>query len=602
MVINVCAEISAARADRIALQSPLIAKDSIKTLPGSSWNRDERCWTLPLSWTSCVGLRSVFGDGLTIGPGLLEWATRERELRIDPAMAWRDELDAPGDDDLLPHQRADVVFLSTVRRAVLASEPGVGKTAAAIRTVAKLLRDGEDVFPMLVVAPNTVKHTWSNEIDRWWPADMEDQRPRVAIISGSADRRRKLLEPGSADIYIIHWDALRLHSRLAPYGSMALKRCKACGGIADVEERQCQVHERELNRIDFRTVVADEAHRAKNPKALQTLALNAATGLAPIRFALTGTPVANSPLDLWSILHWVDPMEWPTRIKWQDRMIDFTFNIFGGIEVRGLKPEAEDEFRRTVDPRMRRMLKSVVAPFLPPVVYERREVEMLPKQRKAYEQMRDHLVAMLDDGRMMIAANPMVQVGRLTQLASSYGDITIDPTTGEPKVKLVDPSNKLDAFMADLDDFGGQPMIVFAQSRQLIDMLSERMSKKHLLHGVITGDVDAAGRASVIENFQNGTLDYVLLTIAAGGEGITLTRASVAVFLQRDWSPIRMEQALARNYRIGSEQHSSILRVDYVTPESVEDAQMGALRSKSNMLEQVVRDKEQLRSLLKGAL
>ena len=596
---TVHADVSDTRPDRIELHSPMQAKDLIKTLPGSSWDRENKCWTVPLAWTSCIGLRAVFGQGLEIGPRLSQWAFDERRTRIDPSLAMREELDAAGDEDLLPHQRADVAFLTMAERALLLNQVGTGKSASVIRSVATLARRGEDVFPMLVVAPNTVKGTWVREIDRWWPEDLP--KPVVSVASGSATQRRKALNPDAADIYIVHWEALRLHSRLAPYGSIALKRCKACGGMGSVEERACQVHERELNEIPFRTVVADEAHRCKNSKSLQTLALRGATGDARYRFALTGTPIANSPLDLWSLLHWVDPREWPAKSKWQDRLIDFTFNIWGGVEVRGIKPDAEGEFHSTVDPRMRRMLKSVVAPFLPPVVYERRDVPMQPKQRKAYQQMEDHLVAQLDGG-MLIAANPMVQVGRLTQLASANGEIEVDPATGEPKVVLTDPSNKIDAFMDDLEDFGGQPMIVFAQSKQLINLLSQHMTKKGLVHGMITGDVPSDVREQVIKDFQGGTYDYVLLTIAAGGEGITLTRAGIAVFLQRSWSPIQMEQALARNHRIGSEQHDSILRVDYVTPDSIEDAQMGALRAKGNMLEQVVRDKDQLRKLLKGSL
>ena len=105
---------------------------------------------------------------------------------------------------------------------------------------------------------------------------------------------------------IINWEALRTHSRLTAFGSHALKKCVECGGSGTVKQAQCEVHERELNEMDYGAVVADEVHKAKDPNCMQTRALWAASGDAKIRFGLTGTPIANDPTELWPILHWVD--------------------------------------------------------------------------------------------------------------------------------------------------------------------------------------------------------------------------------------------------------------------------------------------------------
>jgi SNF2 family DNA or RNA helicase len=236
----------------------------------------------------------------------------------------------------------------------------------------------------MIVCPNTLKKNWQREFKRWWP------EVKVQVISGTATQRRKQFDE-QADIYVINWESLRTHSRLAPYGAIALARCKACKGHDDrVTETRCEVHERELNRIDFKAVVADEMHRSKDPKSKQSRALFAASGNAEIRFALTGTPVANNVLDMWAILHWISPREFPTKSKWIDRMVDTMLNAFGGMMVLGLKPHMEDEFHKTVDPMMRRMLKARVLPWLPEIMNERRDVEMSTKQKKAYEQMRDN--------------------------------------------------------------------------------------------------------------------------------------------------------------------------------------------------------------------
>lgn len=580
-----------ARTDRISVKAPIHFNDLIKSLPGATWSRQYERWTIPLSWTSCVACRSVFAADLVIGPLLAAWAWDERTRRVEPAMALREAMDADGDADLYGYQRSGVQFLMTVERGLLADEPGVGKTAVAIRALRRLHGTGKQVLPVLVVSPNTVKRNWAREFAMWWP------EATTAVVDGTAAQRRRKIE-SDAQVVIINYEALRTHSRLAPYGSLALKRCSACGGSAVVKEQQCQVHERELNRIDFNAVVADEAHKIKSPRSQATLALRGATAEARYRFALTGTPIANAPDELWSLLHWMDPQEWPARTRWVERLIAFTFNVWGAMQVTGIKPEAEAEFHAGVDPRMRRMTKEMALPYLPEKVFERRDAPLSGKQLKAYGQMAEDLVARLDSG-ILLSANPMVQTGRLVQFASSYGEVLETPD-GTDRLLLAAPSSKIDAFMGDLDDFEGQSVAVFAESLQLINLLSAEMQKQGIRHGLITGDQTGDERQRAIDEFQRGDFQYILCTIKAGGVGITLTRASAAVFLQRSWSQVDMEQAYNRVHRIGSEVHSSILIVNYVAPGTVEEAQLWALKHKGDLLQQIVRDEDLMRRFLKG--
>jgi SNF2 family DNA or RNA helicase len=330
------------------------------------------------------------------------------------------------------------------------------------------------------------------------------------------------------------------------------------------------------------------------------MALRGASGAAHYRFGLTGTPISGNPVEMWPLLHWIDEREWPAKTKWVDRMVSYTYDLWGGMEVTGIRPEAEDEFHASINPRMRRMTKDVVLPFLPPKVYEQRDVALTGKQGKAYQQMADDLVAKLDSG-ILLSVNPMVQTGRLIQFASAYGDLEVLPD-GSDRLVLTDPSNKIDAFMADLEDFDGQAVVVFAQSKQLINLLSTTLTKKGIRHGLITGDQDTAQRQRTIEDFQDGHFNMVLCTIQAGGVGITLTRASVAVFLQRSWSPIDMQQAEDRIHRIGSEIHETVLIVNYVTPDTVEEAQIWALKHKNDLLQEIVRDAALMKKFLTGEL
>jgi SNF2 family DNA or RNA helicase len=590
---------------RINLRADFRFKELCKTVPGLKWHNKESIWSMPLSWSGCLALRSTFRSDLDIGPKLTTWAINERTTRIDPSMALRDVIHLEeGDTDLYSYQRAGVAFLATARRALLADEPGTGKTVTSIRALKKLQDAGETVFPLLVVCPNTLKLNWLREFEKWWP------EINVQVIHGTATQRRKqfkpFLEPSEDEpmpqVIISNWEGLRGHSRLAPSGSIALVRCVECGGADDsVSLNRCEVHLRELNMIDFKSVIADEIHRSKQPKAKQTRALWAATGDADIRFALTGTPIASDVVDLWSILHWLDPNEWPSKTRWIDRMVNTMMNAFGGLVVIGIKPTMKDEFFAALHPRMRRMLKAVVLPQLPPVVLTRRDVEMSPKQRTAYNQMRDKMIAEIE-GEYLSATTPLTQTIRLIQFASAYAEVEVNEDTGETKTILTEPSAKIDSLMDDISsgDFGDSSVAVSAVSRQLIDLLSARLTKAKIPHGLITGTCSAEDRQKAVDDFQNGRIKWILFTAQAGGVGITLTAAKYLVRLQRPWSLVDDKQVNDRVHRIGSEIHDSVIILDYVTAGTIEERVAEVLSEKGENFEEVVKDKEKLLAALKG--
>lgn len=572
-------------------------KELCKSLPGAKWDAKLSVWTVPLSWATCLALRSTFRTDLQIGQRLTEWATNELANRIGPANTLRDleTLEDPSNADLFPHQRAGVAFLKTARRALLADEPGLGKTAQAIRALKAFQESGEQIFPALIVCPNTLKKNWKREFSKWWP-DVD-----VQIIKGSAGQRRKQFDQ-PADVFVINWESLRGHSRLAGYGSVALARCQDCGGHDEkISENRCEVHPRELNQIDFKAVIADEIHRSKEPKSKQTRALWAATGNADVRFALTGTPIANDVLDLWSILHWLSPEEWPSKTRWVDRMVNTMLNAFGGMMVLGVKPHMEQEFYAAIHPRMRRMLKARVLPWLPEMMFERRDVEMSTKQKKAYDQMRDMMIAELENGEAITAPSALTQTIRLLQFASSYAEMAANETTGEVRAILSEPSCKVDALMDDIKsgDFGNDSVAVCAVSRQLIELLSAAMTKEEISHGLITGAQTEDERQQAIDDFQSGKIKWILFTAQAGGVGVTLTAARRLVMLQRPWSLVDHKQALDRVHRIGSEIHDSIIVTDYVTEGTIEERVIQVLETKADNFEQIVRDKDKLLTLLK---
>jgi hypothetical protein len=308
---------------------------------------------------------------------------------------------------------------------------------------------------------------------------------------------------------------------------------------------------------------------------------------------------------MWSILHWLSPEDWSSKTKWIDRMVDTMLNAFGGMMVLGVKPHMEDEFQKTISHHMRRMLKARVLPWLPEMVFERRDVEMSTKQAKAYAQMRDNMIALLEDpsgsAETLVAPSVLTQTTRLLQFASSYAELKADEKTGEPKATLSAPSCKVDALMDDIKngDFGDDSVAVCAVSRQLLELLSEELDKAKIPHGMITGAKSEDERQEAIDDFQSGRIKWILFTDKAGGVGVTLTAARRLVMLQRPWSLVDHKQALDRVHRIGSEIHDSVIIMDYVTEGTIEERVIQVLETKADNFEQIVRDKSKLLELLK---
>ena len=619
--------------NRIVIESEYEHATSIKEFTARKWSVADKVWTLPLSWSSCIQLRSAFGSNLIIQADLASWATEYRANYIEPALELREAVEIDEDSDkkndvteqalvlrdelkLFPHQACGAAFMASTDGCGIFDETGTGKSAQTITAIRSAHRAGKkDIFPVLIVVPNSIKTTWKREWNRWWP------ELTVHIVEGGTAQRRKVLQtPGH--VYIINYEQMARHSRLTNYGSMELKRCTSCGGLDEkITNAKCEVHERELNQIPFQTVVCDEAHRMLHPSK-QTRAIWSVSDKAARRYALTGTPVQNDLNDFWFILRYIRPNDFPAKTRFIDRYAETSYSEWGVMQINGLKPHREDEFRQITQLLSRRMLKKIVLPFLPPIVYERRYIEMTSPQKKVYQQMLKKAFAVLEkedttaegESDTVTATSPLSVATRLLQFASSYGVISTEETaeddTGsvdeegpaflDEKLKLALPSNKITAFLSDIEsgDFGDSSIVVFAQSRQLIDLLSAEMTRKKLNHGLITGAISTEERQKHIDDFQDGKTKYILVTIAAGGVGLTLTAADTMVFIQRSYSSTGMSQAKSRSHRIGSEIHESVTIVDYISEGTIEEKQLDALQAKDGRIEEILKDKDLLKKFL----
>jgi len=602
-------------------------KEQVKLVPGSRWDPDEKIWTTPLTWAACVQLRGIFGDLLEVGPRLTRWSLDEFERRIRPTLELRALVDASAlfdrkvwlTSDVEPYdfQVCGARFLTAAGSALLNDDMGVGKTMQALAAL------GPEALPALVICPNSVKRSWERHADRY------HRYATPYVVTGGAAGRRKIIEQAAGDpfaLVIINIEAVRLLSRLAPYGSMRLARCRECDprhGDETLTATRCEVHRKELNGFGFKTVILDEAHRIKEPKSKQTRAVWA-VGHDPAvvtRWALTGTAIANHVGDLWSIMHFVAPDEYPNRSKYVDRYALQSWNAFGGLDIIGINPQTRDEFFKILDTRYRRTPKALVLSQLPAKVRSTRWVEMTPKQRKAYDELDSRLTTLMADGTPLTVADNLVKNTRMLQLASSYADVewvetpeTTDKDRCECRrlgwaehavgcrrrwrcvVTPTEPSPKLDAMEEIIDESGGKPLVVAAQHAKLLALAQRRLDKLKIPYGRIVGDVSEYDRQVALDRFRSGALQVMLITIDAGGEGVDgLQHSDTLVVLQRSWKMLANVQLEARIDRIGSEAHHAVHIIDVVTRNTIEETKLfPRLQEKFARLEEIQRDRARL--------
>lgn len=577
---------------RIEVTTAWSDKELIKSVPGARWAPQDHVWWFPLSWSVCVQLRGTFRHELKVGPALQAWAKDERFCRVNRALELR-LLTAPADPTidtkpLYDFQWVGTEFMDVAGSGLLGDEMGTGKTIQLLSLMANL--GPAESLPAVVICPNGVKVNWAREAAVWFP----EATPYV--VAGTPKLKKQLFVDAAKDptaLVIINYESVRLWSRLSGYGSIKLNKCRECDknyGDPRLTAARCEVHPKELQRIPFKFIVIDEAHRIKDPHSKQTRAVWAVGHQLTIRrgWLATGTPIANAPDDLWAPLHAILPQEYPSRTRFIDRYCLQGWDAHGGLTTVGLRPDTREEFDLLFDPRFRRMPKALVLDQLPPKVYETRYVEMSPKQAKAYADVDKQYVTKLEDGTILAAPNDLIAQVRLTQFASSYVEMV-----DEHQARLIEPCPKLDELMLILDELGTSHQVaVSSESRQLIELAEARFIKAKISYSKIVGGMNVHDRDWNLQRFQEGRHRVMLFTLKAGGTGLTMTAADVLVRIQRSWSMIDNKQGEDRVHRIGSEKHESVTIIDIVTQNTVEDqVQLPRLLEKTRRLEQITRDR-----------
>lgn len=601
--------------DHIETNATFADKEPMRQIPGSTFHNPPPVWSLKLSWSACKQLRGTFGDRLQIGPELAAWAQAEIVRRVQPAMDLRfradDEglklpLPLPPGRELLPFQTPDVLWCLAAGSGLLTNPTGAGKTVVALTWLRNMAIDRAVVF-----CKTAKKLDWAEECELWYP-ELEP-----IVVTGSAKERRELIQEAGryGGLCIVGLEVARTHSRLAPYGSVALT--------------QAEKTPKDLNFEAFEAAICDEAHRLADPKSKWTRAVWSVGHQDSVehRLAMTATETTKGLDTIWSALHFADPVEWPSRSKFIERYVEVFTDFWGGKTYGVCRPQMEEEWREIFEPRSRHLPKEVVLPHLPKMEragskkaaatgreeypWKVREVEMTKEQAAAYRQMTELSLAELRDGEVIAVTNAAAQYVRLGQFASSCAYLgepkpVRDRKTGETvmrrPVELELPSNKIAAFLDDLEDWqkDDDPVIAFASSRKLLKLLASQLDKKKVPYSAVWGGQTEMERHEDITRFRTGQTDLILVVISAGGEGLNLQRARVGAVLQRSWARWEDIQMEGRWQRPGSEQYESLLRVDYVSPGTVDVGQLDVLDDKDEVLESVHQTKETIARIMRG--
>lgn len=462
---------------------------------------------------------------------------------------------------LLPFQLDDVDHLSLIEGRLIGNDAGTGKTFEA-GELDRLVRESDTEVklgvwkPTLIVVPRNLRYTWSRWLKKFRPDE------RVSIIDTRSPKHRQVfvdsLRNQSHDIYVIHYEGMRM----------------LLG---------------ELKDIKFLHIILDEAHRISNRKTQTSKAARVLK--ATWRTALTATPASKHWAQAWSILNFLDPTTWSSYWAFHDRYIHTVVDHAGNKSIIGANLHTLPELQQRLKHMMVRRRKADVLPDLPPKFYTPVWVDLSPKQRKVYDQMKNEMLAWIGEhaDEPLVATVAIAQLIRLQQIAlatptfvtrnvrkklmclhekghdgecfQAENDLELSEAEWHGKyyeveqieIHLDDPSSKLDAAIEIIEDLvaQGEQVVIFSQFTRMIDLLCSRLATAGITFGKYTGNTRDNTRNRIEDDFAAGKISVFAGQFQAGGVGLNLQSASTVIFLDRAWTARDNIQAEDRIHRIG---------------------------------------------------
>lgn len=485
-------------------------------------------------------------------PHARELRERVKDFRGVPSVA----LPACIQAELRPYQKDGFDFLAHLTQirlgGILADDMGLGKTLQTLSWLAWLKdRNKKNPKPSLVICPASVLHNWQREANRFAP-DLQ-----VLVLESGAARHNLRKQIPQHDVIVTNYALLR----------------------RDLEE---------LQKFAFRAVILDEAQFIKNPGAQVTQSVKQLK--SEHRLALTGTPLENRLLDLWSIVDFIQP----GYLGNQEHFIE-TYEPKGGQDAEGVQRIARRRLSAKLRPLLLRRLKKHVAKDLPDRIEQRRDCPLGDEQRKLYlaelRRSRDQIMqAVAEQGLNKSKMHVLAALTRLRQVCCHPQLVGNDSPSGKTETLF----ELLDSLVAE-----GQKVLVFSQFVQMLQLLEKECRLRNIPTHILTGQTK--DRQEVVQAFQNDPNPGVfLLSLRAAGTGLNLTTASYVVLYDPWWNPAVEAQAIDRSHRIGQTQTVNAYRL--IAPGTVEEKIWELQQSKAQTIADVLGEEGFARSLSKADL
>lgn len=413
----------------------------------------------------------------------------------------------PGRYKPMSHQRTTAAFLVGHRKALCLSEPGTGKTAAAIWAADFLIKLGI-VHRVLIVCPlSTMRSVWAQELKTFVP------HRRFEVILGDRARRHELLQREEMEFAVINHDGVKV--------------------IQD-----------ELDRFDL--VIYDEGTALKNPSTDRFRIFQSWVHRHnPWVWVLTGTPFGQTPVDAWALAKIVNS---PTLTKTYTGFKDAVMNKVSTFRWVP-RANALDTCKHVLQPSIRFTLDECVD--LPATVIVERQTALSVAQSKAFKEMKERAVIAAHD---ITAVNAAVVMQKLIQIVCG---VVYD--SGGDRVHI-DAAQRLED-LKELIEEAGDKVIVYVPLRGVQDWLATELRKDYSV-GSVNGDVGVRERTTIFNSFQNTTTPRILLAhpkVAA--HGLTLTASKTVIWYAPIYSLEQYEQANARIRRIGTKGKTRVVHL-----------------------------------------
>jgi superfamily II DNA or RNA helicase len=501
--------------------------------------------------------------------GFLEATLRQHaDWKVQAPTAWRDRaakqsgeatLECPPlgelEQVLRPYQKQGVAWLHFLRAngfgGVLADEMGLGKTLQTLAFLNSLRNGGPrppDARPHLIVCPTSLVFNWVAEAKKFVP------HLKVLPLQGP-DRHTRFSEIATSDIVVTSYALIRRDAG-------------------------------QYRELEFDTVALDEAQHIKNRQTQNAQAVKAIR--SKHRVVLTGTPLENSVLDLWSIFDFLMPGYLGNAKDFRER---YELPI-----VKEKDAAAQTRLARRLKPFLLRRLKKEVASDLPAKLEQVSFCELTPEQRGVYQQVIEasRKEVLEAEGAAGLARSRMVVLTALLRLRQICCDLRLLKLTD---VKPENASGKLEMFGELLEEVidGGHRMLVFSQFVGMLALLKEKLTTEGIEFCYLDGST--TDRAAVVEKFQaNATIPVFLISLKAGGTGLNLTGADTVIHFDPWWNPAVEDQATDRAHRIG--QTKIVTSYKLITRDTIEEKILTLQKRKREIIQSMIGGEEEFAASL----